>query len=132
MKSPIKSIALTGFLALAISALSLQAAEDKKASQANAKPTAEESFAKLDKDESGTLSKNEFLGARLKNADRRFGREGGSAEDVAAKVADFKKRLGKTFARTDADKSGDISLDEYVASRKKGEKRAGKKKAPNS
>lgn len=87
-------------------------AGNKKGGHAKAKPTPEQIFNKKDKNHDGSLSKQEFIGKKSKNATKR----------------------GKIFDKKDANNDGKLSLQEFTAKVKhhgkggKGGKKGGKGK----
>lgn len=93
-----------GTLALALFAFTSIEAQEKK------KPDPEKMFKRLDANEDGVITLEEFKSAKRKN-----------------EVSD--EKLEKNFARMDEDSNGEVTLEEMKASREKGKKKGkGKKK----
>lgn len=102
-------------------------AEDQPKKEKKPKPTAADKFAKLDTDENGSLSEDEFFGTKREKMKKKYeGKEGG--EEMLQKA---ETKMKAQFAKKDQDQDGSISLDEYAPAKKvKKEKPAKKEKEP--
>ena len=131
MISLLKKTSLLSLIAIAFATFAAAAPEEEKAKAKDARGKGQ-MFSRADADGNGTISLDEFVNGRVKNASKRFAASGATDEEVAARIDGLKNRLSKSFAMADADENGELTQEEFAAAMQKQRGGKGKKKPADS
>lgn len=88
-----------------------------------ADPQTEKAFGRMDADDSGAISSEEFVQARTNWAMKQGKKQGLSDSEIEAKVAKSQKWAPKGFEKADLDGDGELSMEEFAEMRSKQQKK---------
>jgi Ca2+-binding EF-hand superfamily protein len=93
------------------------------ASATLADPKTEKAFARMDADDSGGISSEEFVQARTNWAMKQGEKKGLSEAEIEERVAKSQKWAPKGFEKADLDGDGELSMEEFAEMRAKQQKK---------